>query len=298
MGFDKKLYEIENQIGDAKNVIQVTKGHVETVLRYFSEPSSDSHSYSHYEGLRLFVRKEKTLYHNLNMLRPQQALVRGNCWCPLDRVQDVQLTLSELNRRKGEMGGCDFQPAPVPHGISPPTNFKTNDFTFNFQEIVNTYGIPRYREINPGLFAIATFPFLFGIMFGDIGHGGLLFIAGLYLVFFKDSIEKNKDSLWNMALPARYLLAMQGFFALFCGLVYNDFMAIPLNLFGTCYEEVKDGSVVKQCTYPFGIDRGWYDTANELTFLNSFKMKLAIILGVSQMTFGKQYFLYIPLIII
>lgn len=44
------------------------------------------------------------------------------------------------------------------------------------KEIVNTYGIPRYREANPGLFTIVTFPFLFAVMFGDMGHGLLLFL--------------------------------------------------------------------------------------------------------------------------
>ena len=46
------------------------------------------------------------------------------------------------------------------------------------KEIVNTYGVPRYREINPGYFTVITFPFLFGMMFGDIAHGILLFIFG------------------------------------------------------------------------------------------------------------------------
>lgn len=43
---------------------------------------------------------------------------------------------------------------------------------------MNTYGMPRYREINPGLFNIVLFPFLFGVMFGDIGHGFIVFIFG------------------------------------------------------------------------------------------------------------------------
>ena len=51
--------------------------------------------------------------------------------------------------------------------------------------IVNEYGVPRYREINPGLFTIITFPFMFGVMFGDIEHGGLLTLLGLWLVLKK-----------------------------------------------------------------------------------------------------------------
>jgi len=45
-------------------------------------------------------------------------------------------------------------------------------------------------EINPALYTIATFPFLFGVMFGDILHGGLLFLFGLYLIFYKNAIVK------------------------------------------------------------------------------------------------------------
>jgi V-type H+-transporting ATPase subunit a len=49
-------------------------------------------------------------------------------------------------------------------------------------EFVDTYGVPRYKEANPALFAAATFPFLYGVMYGDIGHGFCLFLLGLYLV--------------------------------------------------------------------------------------------------------------------
>ena len=51
-----------------------------------------------------------------------------------------------------------------------------------------------------------------------------------------------------------------GFFAFFCGLMYNDFMSIPLNLFGSCYD-FKTGNFVDQnrnCVYPVGIDPIWY----------------------------------------
>ena len=42
--------------------------------------------------------------------------------------------------------------------------YKANAFTGIFQELVDTYGVPRYREANPALFTSVTFPFLFGVM--------------------------------------------------------------------------------------------------------------------------------------
>jgi vacuolar-type H+-ATPase subunit I/STV1 len=42
---------------------------------------------------------------------------------------------------------------------------------------MDSYGVSAYQEANPGLFAIITFPFLFGVMFGDIGHGTLVLLA-------------------------------------------------------------------------------------------------------------------------
>ena len=64
-----------------------------------------------------------------------------------------------------------------------------NLFTNPGQQIVETYGIPRYGEINPGIFTCVTFPFLFGVMFGDIAHGLVLFSFGLFLIFGADKLK-------------------------------------------------------------------------------------------------------------
>lgn len=142
---------------------------------------------------------------------------------------------------------------------------------------------------------MVTFPFLFGVMFGDIGHGFLLFLFGAYLCLKNSSIAKNNKSLIGL-LKARYLFLLMGFFATYCGFIYNDMMAMPLNLFGSCYETVpnpaannihKESVILKEdCVYPFGFDPKWYVSPNELAFFNSFKMKFAVIIGVLQMTLG------------
>jgi len=44
--------------------------------------------------------------------------------------------------------------------------------------------------------------------------------------------------------------------------------------------------MVQEKVYAVGIDPAWSGVNNQLAFANSLKMKLAVIIGVTQMTFG------------
>ncbi len=55
---------------------------------------------------------------------------------------------------------------------------------------MDSYGISAYQEVNPGLFAVVTFPFLFGVMFGDIGHGILVLLAGIFMILRERKLAK------------------------------------------------------------------------------------------------------------
>lgn len=72
------------------------------------------------------------------------------------------------------------------HEIPRPTYFKTTDFTNVFQALVDTYGVPSYLEANPVPITIVTFPFFFGMMFGDLGHGSLYLLLGGIMVLFNN----------------------------------------------------------------------------------------------------------------
>ena len=51
-----------------------------------------------------------------------------------------------------------------------------------FQGLVTNYGRPRYDELDPTFMIALTFPLIFGIMFGDVGHGLVLALLGVALV--------------------------------------------------------------------------------------------------------------------
>ena len=78
---------------------------------------------------------------------------------------------------------------------------------------------------------------------------------------------------------------MMGFFAVFCGIIYNDFTSVGMYLFGdSCWKLPEIGHVSatlkEDCIYPIGVDPAWYMSTNEIVFINSVKMKIALILGV------------------
>jgi V/A-type H+-transporting ATPase subunit I len=53
-----------------------------------------------------------------------------------------------------------------------------------FERLTTLYGTPSYEEVEPTAFLAVSFLLLFGMMFGDVGHGALLCGAG-YFVFRK-----------------------------------------------------------------------------------------------------------------
>ena len=93
----------------------------------------------------------------------------------------------------------------------------------------------------------------------------------------------------------RYVLLLNGLFAVYVGFLYNEAFSVPLGLFTSTWTPVVDdfGVAIKDasCTwdgtvYPFGVDPMWHKAANKMSFFNSFKMKISIVFGVCQMTLG------------
>jgi len=272
------------------------------------------------------VRKVKGIFHTMNMLSTDltKKCVIAECWVPSDDIEKVRQVLSIANSGTSSA----FEPIITNMNdakATPPTYFRTNKFTKAFQAVVNAYGLATYREVNPGLYTIATFPFLFAVMFGDAGHGILLTMLALWMIIKEDSLKKIKGEVWNIFFGGRYMILMMSVFSIYTGLIYNDIFSKSMNIFGSSYvvnyredmistgegiEGMESGMLIpeshKPCSndntsaaynlecgghyrgdpYWFGIDPVWQFSENKIVYLNSYKMKLAVIIAVLHMTFG------------
>ena len=65
----------------------------------------------------------------------------------------------------------------------------------------------RYREVNPAVFTIVTFPFLFAVMFGDVGHGIIMLMVAIYFVANEKALGKTQlNEMVDMLFAGRVCL--------------------------------------------------------------------------------------------
>ncbi|XP_050538205.1 V-type proton ATPase 116 kDa subunit a 1 isoform X2 [Daktulosphaira vitifoliae] len=287
------LKGVKTRLEDLNMVLNQTRDHRQRVL---TTVAKELHNWG------VMVRKMKAIYHTLNLFNmdvTKKCLI-GECWIPIKDLQFIRQTLAEGSKAVGSS---------IPSFLNiintnekPPTFNRTNRFTQGFQNLVDSYGIAGYREVNPALYTIITFPFLFGIMFGDAGHGIILSAFGAYMVLYEQQLSKTKSSneIWNIFFGGRYIILLMGLFSIYTGIIYNDIFSKSMNIFGSSWTINTDSITVlnnkslilnpstnfTQIPYPLGLDPVWQVAVNKIIFLNSYKMKLSIIFGVVHMMFG------------
>uniref|UniRef100_A0A673XBY5 V-type proton ATPase subunit a n=1 Tax=Salmo trutta TaxID=8032 RepID=A0A673XBY5_SALTR len=289
---------LRTRIQDLNNVLHRTEEYLRQVLQKASESAFT---------WVVQVKKMKAIYHILNLCSfdvTNKCLI-AEVWCPVNDLTNLRGALEE-GSRKGDATVPSFVNR-IPSNDTPPTLLRTNKFTSGFQSIVEAYGVGDYREVSPAPYTIITFPFLFAVMFGDLGHGMVMACCALWMVLTEKSHKRKRsdNEIWTMFFEGRYIILMMGLFSVYTGLIYNDCFSKSLNIFGSGWSVramftdqnetlqtntllILDPNVsgVFVGPYPFGIDPIWNMAVNRLSFLNSYKMKMSVIIGVVHMSFG------------
>ncbi|RLF12638.1 MAG: hypothetical protein DRJ69_00815, partial [Thermoprotei archaeon] len=183
---EKKLSELEAAYAEVKDKPEEAKKFVEE------------------KGPELYVLREllevERRVHDVKVAcgkAGRMFIIQG--WAPETRASEVVKTVAEASeglylyeeaRAEARHGGHEHG------GEQPPTHIEHRNFlTRDYQPFVTAFGYPSYHEIDPTAIMAITFPIWFGFMFGDVGHGILLLIGGLYFYWLKRSGTKVPDLL-------------------------------------------------------------------------------------------------------
>ena len=152
--------------------------------------------------------------------------------------------------------------------ISPPTKLKNNLFSRPFEMFINMFGLPSYYEIDPTPIVSIIYTIVFGMMYGDVGHGIILAIAGFIMYRYKK-------------MEIGPILVRCGFSAVLFGFVFGSIFGFehamnPLYRvigIGEPFELMKPENIMKVIIISIGIGISIISLAMLLNIISSLKQK-------------------------
>lgn len=148
-----------------------------------------------------------------NFPRTESAVLLAG-WMPAEDTPAVQRTLRTVT------GGRCVVTAEVPRDVPDeqvPVLLRHHRLLRPFGMLVAAYGLPKYRELEPALFVAVSYVLMFGMMFGDAGHGAILAVCGLVAMLAGRTANMRDAGL---------LLLLGGLSSTVFGVIYGSYFGI------------------------------------------------------------------------
>lgn len=166
------------------------------------------------------LEREQTILTIINGLPQTESTARIRCWVPRTSLPALTRIVDEVSANTAVIETLDpiTLPAQERQELSIPVILRNSRFFKPFESLISNYGYPAYGEIEPTPLVAIGFVLMFGVMFGDLGQGLVLFLAGLGMALRK----RFSSSLRQAGL----LIASAGLSAAFFGLVFGSFFCL------------------------------------------------------------------------
>jgi V/A-type H+-transporting ATPase subunit I len=148
----------------------------------------------------------------LNFSRTESTC-RISGWLPADQVASASRRLLQETRGRLFLQVREAKETDVP-SEEVPVLIRDHPLIRPFQLLVTAFGLPRYTELQPTMIMAVSFLLMYGLMFGDVGQGAVLAIAGLV-------VRKRARSPQIRDLGA--IICMAGIAATLFGFLYGSF---------------------------------------------------------------------------
>jgi V/A-type H+/Na+-transporting ATPase subunit I len=128
-------------------------------------------------GLREKARADARLAEAIRRFLKHGEMYLISGWVPARDLERLKKTVEAAAGHSVAMEA--IEPSTGRHDI--PSLIRRPRWLQPFQDLVTTFGLSSYNELDPTLIVTVSFLVMYGMMFGDVGHGLVLLLVGLWL---------------------------------------------------------------------------------------------------------------------
>jgi V/A-type H+/Na+-transporting ATPase subunit I len=185
--------------------LEELKARLHTLADQYAQPLAE---------IEEFAAMERRLLEASQHFARTEAAIIITGWIPAVDAPALEASLREII---GDRCAIETTEPGNPSEEQPPVLLRHPRLLRPFEMLVAAYGLPNYHELEPTLFVALSYVLMFGMMFGDAGHGALLAAGGLIAMLRRRTTQMRDVGL---------LLLLGGLSSMAFGMVYGSYFGL------------------------------------------------------------------------
>lgn len=190
----------------------------------------------HLQAQELKLSKELEVERSKEYFKQSKHHIILQGFVPNKQVHELEIG---LKRELADSFELEIKSADVEHA---PVLLPNKGFSKSFESLLSFYSFPKYKEIDPSILMMLSFPLFFGFILGDVGYGVL---SLLFFIYLKFRLPELNDMLNIMVLSAISSIVF--------GLWYGEYFGFEPKIFALEFHRTSDPTTLLVIALAFGI---------------------------------------------